>query len=90
MANPMEELSEFDGQSICALISYGIYPEQYPILYGFYDGMYSKEAIDAKVNECKASHGYNKKKKDISSRERLADYRIQQSLKNKMDQFKGE
>ena len=49
---------------------------------------YGKEAVDAKISECKAS--LNLKKKDISSREFLASYRIQQLPRNKMDHFREE
>ena len=88
MTNPMEEISQNDAQTICILMLYGIYPDRYPSIYQYYYDKYSKEAVDAKMNECNSSNG--KKKKDISSQELLANYRIQQLQKNKMDQFKGE
>ena len=86
MANPMEEISPKDGKTICLLISYGFGPDVVPSIYQAFILKYGKEAVDVKISECKASP--NLKKQDISSREFLASYRIQQSLKNKMDHFR--
>ena len=88
MANPMEEISPRDGQTICHLISFGLGPDVLPSFYQTFIVKYGKETVDAKISECKAS--LNLKKKDISSREFLASYRIQQLPRNKMDHFREE
>ena len=89
MANPMEQISPADGETICILISYGfdLHNPPFDVLYQNYISRYTQEAVDAKINECKASFG--KKKKEISSREILPNYRIQQLRKDKMDHFRG-
>ena len=90
MANPTEKISPNDAQKICTLVSQRIYPGQYPGIYQSFFDKYSNQAVYAKISECESRYAYKKKKKDISSQELLANYRIQQLQKNKMDQFKGE
>ena len=89
MANPMEEISPVDRKTICSIIRYGfdLHNPLFDVLYQSLISTYTWEAVDAKINECKAS--LSKKRRDISWRKFLPNYRIQQFLKDKMDHLRG-
>ena len=89
MANPVEEISPVDGKTISSIIRYGFDLPNPPfdVLYQSLISKYTREAVNAKINDCKAS--LSKKRKEIFSRKFLPNYRIQQILKDKMDHLRG-
>ena len=85
----IKAISKTDANNICYYVTNGVSFDTYPfnLFYKYLIKKYTKEAIDFKISECSVFS--SKEKKDVSSRDSLPNYRIQQLLKDRIDHFRG-